>query len=568
MLKKVRNEKGFAVSTLLYGMTIVGVLVVLLIVTTAQFTSVSTQTFVSNVEENLNDFADKNFYGQGCPKMLYDAVRNQAYYDNVQSAFVTSTTGINLALGASNTNGRGVYKIASTDSDPYPIYYYRGAVTNNNVKFAGFCWKIVRTTETGGIKLIYNGTPDANGACTNTIGTSTQIGTSYFNNKSLLAASGYMYGTTYSQLSKSMQWYSLAGKTTKTKTSMESTNYYYGTGVSYSNGTYKLTGSSRKPWSTNYNNLKSYYSCLSTGTSCTTVYHIILANSTTVYYVELTGGETATSIKASLPSWKFGRSVTYSNGKYTLTSQKTQALGNWDTDYSTIAGAGGYHYTCLSTGTSCTSVKYIYNASDAQIKYMNLTNGKKVSDTVTDMTTNTNNSTIKTKLDAWYANNLNSYTENLEDTIWCNDRNITSLAGFSETGNGANQHLKFKNYNGSTTYPLTCSNVNDRFTVNTSTGNGKLEYPVGTLTKSEIVYAGCINRDTSCYLYTNQNWWTLTPDALGEAYNYHFFMTNEGYLASIMSSSSWGVRPAVSLKLGTIYYDGDGTATNPYIIPE
>ena len=29
----------------------------------------------------------------------------------------------------------------------------------NNVIFEGYCWKIIRTTETGGIKLLYNGTP-------------------------------------------------------------------------------------------------------------------------------------------------------------------------------------------------------------------------------------------------------------------------------------------------------------------------------------------------------------------------------------------------------------------------
>ena len=54
----------------------------------------------------------------------------------------------------SGTNG--IYVRNDTINDPYPIYYYRGAVDNNLI-FAGFCWKIVRTTETGGVKLIYNG---------------------------------------------------------------------------------------------------------------------------------------------------------------------------------------------------------------------------------------------------------------------------------------------------------------------------------------------------------------------------------------------------------------------------
>lgn len=44
-----------------------------------------------------------------------------------------------------------------TESNTNPIYYYRGAVDNNNVIFGGYCWQIVRTTDTGGIKMIYNG---------------------------------------------------------------------------------------------------------------------------------------------------------------------------------------------------------------------------------------------------------------------------------------------------------------------------------------------------------------------------------------------------------------------------
>ena len=55
-----------------------------------------------------------------------------------------------------NNNGNGLFVFEGTESDEHPIYYYRGAVTNNNVLFANICWKIVRTTETGGTKLIYN----------------------------------------------------------------------------------------------------------------------------------------------------------------------------------------------------------------------------------------------------------------------------------------------------------------------------------------------------------------------------------------------------------------------------
>ncbi|MBQ4262690.1 MAG: hypothetical protein IJB83_00400, partial [Bacilli bacterium] len=44
------------------------------------------------------------------------------------------------------------------------VYYYRGAVENNNVIFGGYCWRIVRTNEDGSVRLRYNGTYE-NGTC-------------------------------------------------------------------------------------------------------------------------------------------------------------------------------------------------------------------------------------------------------------------------------------------------------------------------------------------------------------------------------------------------------------------
>ena len=94
---------------------------------------------------------------------LYKVVAEQAILDNTKSEFVSSSSGIDFGLAPSNTNGKGVYTIASTKDYQYPVHYFRGEVTNNNVKFANFCWKIVRTTKTGGVKLVYNGFPNSNG---------------------------------------------------------------------------------------------------------------------------------------------------------------------------------------------------------------------------------------------------------------------------------------------------------------------------------------------------------------------------------------------------------------------
>ncbi|MBO5139015.1 MAG: hypothetical protein J6B89_05215 [Bacilli bacterium] len=128
-------------------------------------------------------------------KSLFAIIRKSSVPDNEASEYVTSSTGIDFAKASSDNNGKGIYMLSSTSNDTNPIYYYRGAVTNNNLKFANFCWKIVRTTENGGIKLIYNGIPDENGYCNN-IGEATQIGQSAFNEHvDDNAYVGYMYGT-------------------------------------------------------------------------------------------------------------------------------------------------------------------------------------------------------------------------------------------------------------------------------------------------------------------------------------------------------------------------------------
>ncbi|MBO5138206.1 MAG: hypothetical protein J6B89_01015 [Bacilli bacterium] len=139
---------------------------------------------------------------------LYSIIQKDAVADNIASEYVKSSTGIDFGQISSDTNGKGLYLLASSKDANNPIYYYRGAVDNNNVKFANFCWKIVRTTETGGVKLIYNGYPDENGYCTNTTGDATSIGKANYNLGYSNSYLGYMYGTsnasTYEEIHKNV----------------------------------------------------------------------------------------------------------------------------------------------------------------------------------------------------------------------------------------------------------------------------------------------------------------------------------------------------------------------------
>ena len=197
---------------------------------------------------------------------LYDAMQANAVMDNIKSDFVGSTTGIDFSTTSSTTNGQGVYKRAGTENDEYPILYYRGNVDNNNVIFADFCWKIVRTTDTGGIKLIYNGVP-TNGQCNNT-GTASQLAnTTPFNSSPYSPAyNGYMYGTVYTYMSGSP----ISGA-------------YFGNSFKYENGVYTLVDTSQTLDATHH------YTCNKTtadGTCSTIRYYYY-----TGYYINIKDGK-------------------------------------------------------------------------------------------------------------------------------------------------------------------------------------------------------------------------------------------------------------------------------------
>ena len=125
-----------------------------------------------------------------------------------------------------------------------------------------------------------------------------------------------------------------------------------------------------------------------------------------------------------------------------------------------------------------------------------------------------------------------------------------------------------------------CGNENDRFTASTSTGNGKLTYPIGLITADEVAYAGGkYNTNNSSY-YIAQNaktgatyWWTMSPsywyDSGGSQGPCVFYVggsTATGGLSHSHVNYAYGVRPVISLKACVQYNSGDGTASNPYTV--
>ena len=477
----------------------------------------------------------------------------QTLYRLIADSSIGLDTNVNFSSTPINANS-GVYTIASTASDTYPVHYYRGNIDNNNVLFAGFCWKMVRTISTGGVKLIYNGVYDETNKCNNT-GTASQIGTSAFNSSSSSPADvGYMYGTRYTYDSYSLPYIDVLNQR-----SVSSTNYYYGTSVTYSNGTYTLQNAEAKSWSDNYSTLTGYYTCRTTSTTCSTVYYIVGTDSYFQYVISLSDGvidpdtQTITlgkgitdngnntytltdTVTVKKVDWytnystyknyyickdltsttcdskylialtdksqityddtfgyMYGNDVTWDGTKYTLTDTYTSTSG-WSTDRTMVAKK--YHYTCLNTTGECTKVYYInYFGNNTSIYYLTLSSGKNIEDAKNEMFTNTTDSKMKKTIDSWYKNNMTSYTSKLEDTIWCNDRTFAlgSLAGkYVDAGTGSSYFSAYNRANVNHSPSVECSNESrDGFTVSTSSGgNGKLTYPVGLLTMDEVMLAG------------------------------------------------------------------------------
>ena len=119
---------------------------------------------------------------------LYNKIKKQSLGNDKE-------IGIDYSKVNSEANGEGVYLFDETKNDNHPVYFFRGTHNlNNNLLYANFCWKIVRTTETGSVRIVYNGTP-VNGKCTTTTGSNTQIGNRAFNTFNYKKQYvGYMYG--------------------------------------------------------------------------------------------------------------------------------------------------------------------------------------------------------------------------------------------------------------------------------------------------------------------------------------------------------------------------------------
>ena len=436
---------------------------------------------------------------------FYDYLASQADKETVIDFNQAPTTGdvVDETTGVPVSDIGGLYMLQSTKNDAKPMYFFRGNVTDNNVILHDMCWLIVRTTETGGTKLLYNGTP-TDGQCLgdpdwtvqdtmNAFGSdgltawpTTNIGVSQFNaNYNSPSDMYYMYGERYESEYKSF-----------------SDDTVFGNDVSYANGTYTLqdtvTGGSNA-----YNG--HHYTCLTTDTTCSEVYYENYrssASSTYGYFFTFTGGDTLETALAKM-----------AENKHDSIAKTT--LENWYAE--NMTGVTDY-----------------------------------LEDTVWHGDKTYATGALATK-DADFGSNFDkrgtSYTTTTVDAFFhgASREKDSSLSGPTSMMNAVN---------------FDYADPDSIYTV----ANGRAKYPVGLLTSSEMIMAGngypAFAKGT--YIDDNFVWWGVSPLSFDDDGAYAGAFYGYGGGAGDVAVAAFGLRPVVSLKSTLGASDGDGSRENPF----
>ena len=393
----------------------------------------------------------------------------------------------------------GVYMNFESKDEEFPVYYYRGAV-NNSLIYANHCWQIVRTTETGGLKIVYDGEVK-NGQCTDD---HDRLGSEAFNKKPNDMASpsqvGYMYGDIENILTISPSRVNdMKGgpEAIKDITNIINTSILMGTEI--------IAGESAEWNGTTYEikNYKSYseqtprmlfknaiedkgdnnrYTCLSTSTTCEKIYYLYRRKNTDyVYGLELTDGTDIESIidgNTVQMGTVFGHNITYDETNKTYTLQDTITVTDLDELEDDIrGGANGnyssdnpnaFHYTCLTKNDTCEEVYYIYynnygdfsdtTTSASGLFGIKMEDGRDVTKTLDDLlsgSSNTTSSYAKDYIDEWYegvskdfkeGDALINHQNELEDAVFCNDRTIAGYHGWDIDADNHAQDNKYLHF--------------------------------------------------------------------------------------------------------------------------
>ena len=312
-------------------------------------------------------------WGSSANANLYDAVAsltrgNQTNDTNATTGIKTNPTKATSGVWTYNSSVFGTASDASTSN---PIYYYRGILDTdldgtsstygsngnsmnypNYVKLGDMCWRIVRTTGSGGVKMIYNGSYSGGttaNSCANAT-TNTQLTTQAFGLKGNSAQStwyyninrvGYTFNNTQSlqDSTTSTSVDTVFGSDSSPSTNNERSNIKkYIEDTWYANNMTSWT--SKLEASAGYCNDRSVFSN-DTGTTALTTIPPYATSSATAYF----GAYIRNSSFAKAPSLNCPRSTVdlyrYVSGSTGVSNQLKYPTALLTADEASFAGAGG-----------------------------------------------------------------------------------------------------------------------------------------------------------------------------------------------------------------------------------
>lgn len=152
------------------------------------------------------------------------------------------------------------YYTASNDTDGTTV------LSKNNVVFAGMCWQMIRTTDTGDVRMIYNGEVDSNDGC----GTDRKNHPNYSGIEEITLNAKHKYSTDYSY-NKTLKNFKVAGDLVTVDTS-------------------------------NPSSLIGTYTCLNShkAVSCSTLYQVLYVKDSKVYAAAIKSSDNYNSIGSSV----------------------------------------------------------------------------------------------------------------------------------------------------------------------------------------------------------------------------------------------------------------------------
>lgn len=201
------------------------------------------------------------------------------------------------------------YYTASNDTDGTTV------LSKNNVVFAGMCWQMIRTTDTGDVRMIYNGEVDSNDGC----GTDRKNHPNYSGIEEITLNAKHKYSTDYSY-NKTLKKFKVAGDLVTVDTS-------------------------------NPSSLIGTYTCLNShkAVSCSTLYQVLYVEDSKIYAAAIKSSDNYNSIGSSVFNNVYGYNLEMGymyNDNY---PGNTYEISNIEIKKEQID---------FSTGTYCTSVTY------------------------------------------------------------------------------------------------------------------------------------------------------------------------------------------------------------------